>query len=124
MIHTLYWVKSTSPDNLPKTRGHYLQHCKEALLIARRRNIRPEETSYGPRDTLSPDFIQERQVLAGAKPQSVLFLLESWFDKSTVKVKWFARHNNLRPGWISLGNELSETGLHAVIVPYSDIPIK
>ena len=62
--------------------------------------------------------------MAGAKPQQVMVLLDTWFDKATVKVELFARHNNLRTGWISLGNEFHGPGLHAVIVPFTDIPIK
>ena len=124
VIHTLDWVKLTSRENLLKTKGYYLQHCKETLVIARRQDIRAEDTSSSPCDSLSPDFIQERQVLAGAKPRTVMTLLESWFDKAKLKVELYARHNNLHTDWISVGNELHGPGLHAVIVPFSDIPIK
>jgi len=124
VIHTLDWIKLTSRENLLKTKGYYLQHCKETLIIARRQDVRVGDVSSSSCDRLSPDFIQERQVLAGAKPQSVMKLLETWFDKATLKVELYARHNNLRTDWISVGNELHGPGLHAVIVPFSDIPIK
>ena len=64
VIHTLDWVKLTSRDNLLKTREYYLQHGKETFLIAKRRDIRAEDISYSPHDILSPDFIQEQEVLA------------------------------------------------------------
>ena len=124
VIHTLDWVKPTSRENLLKTKGYYLQHCKETLVIARRQDTRAEDTSSSPCDRLSPDFIQECQVLGGAKPRTVISLLESWFDKAVLKVELNARHNNLHTDWISVGNELHGPGLHAVIVPFSDIPIK
>ena len=73
VIHTLDWVKLTSRDNLLKTRGYYLQHYKETLLIAKRRDIRAEDISYSPQDILSPDFIQEQEVFADTAERHVSF---------------------------------------------------
>ena len=73
VIHTLDWVKLTSRDNLLKTREYYLQHCKKTLLIVKRRDIRAEDISYSPHDILSPDFIQEQEVLAETAELHVSF---------------------------------------------------
>ena len=38
VIHTLDWINLTAHGHLMKTRGHYLQHGKETLMVARRKN--------------------------------------------------------------------------------------
>ena len=73
--------------------------------------------------TLQPDFIQEKQVIAGGKLQTVMELLKRWFDKAKLQVELYARHHNLRSEWLSLGNLLCGPGLHAIVVPFSEIPI-
>ena len=122
VIHTLDWIKLTAHGNLMKTRGHYLQHNKETLIVARRKVSSQKKIS----DTLSPqpDFIQEKQVIAGGKPQTVMERLEKWFDRATLRVELYARHHNLRSGWWSVGNELCGPGLHAIIVLFSEILIR
>ena len=74
--------------------------------------------------TVQPDFIQEKQVIVVGKPHIVLELLEKWFDKAKLRVELYARHHNLRSGWLSLGNELCGPGLDPIIVPFSEIPIR
>ena len=64
VIYTLDWIKLTSRENLLKTKGYYLQHCKETLIVARRQDVRAGDVSSSSCDRLSPDFIQERQVLS------------------------------------------------------------
>ena len=89
----------------------------------RKNGIQASDVSTMQTDTFTSDFSQEQEVLAGAKPQSVMSLLTSWFENTTPKVELFASHNNLCSGWVSLGNDFFRPGLHAVSLLISDIPI-
>jgi len=166
--HQLDWIKLTSRGNLLKTRGFYLQHSKETLLVARRVPVTLETkgTNGGDKNgKLSPEltpgeittksrgakkegrietqtqsknesksktsqtkrenkvhFVMERQRLAGSKPMVVAELLEQWFPTSGPKVELYARHNNMRTGWFSVGTELNGPGLHAVMISAASVP--
>ena len=130
-----------------KTSGYYLQHSKDMLVVARDKQRIPKEVSYNakvpagksksaavkfkvPAEAAKDDqtdrisFVMARQKLAGSKPVIVAEMLEQWFPTLEPRVELYARHNNLRPGWFSVGTELNGPGLHAVKLPAYPVPPK
>ena len=113
------WVKLTNKGNLMKTRGFYLQHSKESLIIARRR-MEDRTTQISDRDL--PDMFFAQQTRPSAKPREAQHYLETWFPEATNRLELYARNNNLRAGWKSIGNQLQKEGIEGIYINPSDIP--
>ena len=116
IVKQVDWIKHTERGNLAKTYGYYLQHSKESMLIA----------SYSKRETKGrrdiPSFFRAKQVRPSGKPVEAQIFLETWFPDHTNRLELYARNNNLRPGWKSIGLELKHPGLEAVFIRTRDIP--
>ncbi|GAB4822881.1 hypothetical protein N2152v2_009927 [Parachlorella kessleri] len=104
-VDELIWVKTNQLQRLIRTgrTGHWLNHSKEHCLVgikgspAINRNVDCDVVVAEVRET-------------SRKPDEMYPLLERLWP-GTRKIEIFARTHNLRPGWVSLGNQLDGTRL-------------
>ncbi|KAK9834276.1 hypothetical protein WJX81_002740 [Elliptochloris bilobata] len=100
-VDELVWVKTNQLQRLIRTgrTGHWLNHSKEHCLVgvkgapAVNRNVDCDVLVAEVRET-------------SRKPDEMYPLLER-LSPGTRKLEIFARQHNVRPGWVSLGNQLA-----------------
>lgn len=102
VVDEVAWLKVTRHGRLAKGHGYYLQHAKETCLIAHR----PSASPPAPPHLTSPDVLYAQRRAQSQKPDSLYALLEALGGKGGKYLEIFARPNNLRDGWISIGLEL------------------
>ena len=115
------WIKMTTNGNVVKTKGFYLKHSKETLIIAR------QVDSLGISDIAPrklPQFFFAPQTISQGKPREAQQLLEKWFPECTSRLELYARNHNLRSGWKAIGTELQFDGLEALIISRYDLEPK
>eukprot|EP00924_Labyrinthula_sp_SR-Ha-C_P002457 maker-scaffold_16-augustus-gene-5.18-mRNA-1 protein AED:0.67 eAED:0.67 QI:0/0/0/1/0.5/0.33/3/0/2013 len=98
----LLWIKLSAKWKLRSTFGKLTQKCSEELLIG----------VYGK----LPDVLKNRNfgkecvfaevVGNSCKPEKFYEIIEVRFEKQAKKLDLFSRKNNLRLGWLAVGNEL------------------
>ena len=116
IVQQVEWIKETGKGNLAKSYGYYLQHSKESLLIA----VNQKDNTIEKRAV--PSFFRAKQVRPSGKPPEAQLFLETWFPDYVSRVELYARNNNLRPGWKSIGLQLEHEGLEAVHISLENIP--
>lgn len=86
--------------------GHWLNHSKEHLLVGLKGNppwinrmIDINTVVSGTRETLR-------------KPDEVYDLVERIVGVHSRKLEIFGRDHNVRPGWLTIGNQLTGTSIH------------
>jgi mRNA (2'-O-methyladenosine-N6-)-methyltransferase len=99
------WVKVTNSRRLAKSHGFYLQHAKEVCLVARKGNTPP-----GLVAGIGSDIIFSQRRGQSQKPTEIYELIERLVPNGKY-LEIFARKNNLRNYWVSVGNEVTGTGL-------------
>eukprot|EP01025_Chloroclados_australasicus_P006822 TRINITY_DN12175_c0_g2_i1.p1 TRINITY_DN12175_c0_g2~~TRINITY_DN12175_c0_g2_i1.p1 ORF type:complete len:275 (+),score=46.56 TRINITY_DN12175_c0_g2_i1:32-826(+) len=103
IVEEIVWVKVTVNQRLARSHGFYLQHAKEVCLVGKR-GADPANTQKG---VLSDVIVAERQGQS-QKPGEIYELIEALVPGGKY-LEIFARKNNLRNYWVSIGNEV--TGL-------------
>ena len=105
-VDEIVWVKVTNSRRLAKSHGFYLQHAKEVCLVARRGDAPPglKEKAIGS------DIIFASRRGQSQKPTEIYELIEELVPNGKY-LEIFARKNNLRDYWVSVGNEVTGTGL-------------
>eukprot|EP01023_Acetabularia_acetabulum_P012935 TRINITY_DN16121_c0_g1_i2.p1 TRINITY_DN16121_c0_g1~~TRINITY_DN16121_c0_g1_i2.p1 ORF type:complete len:295 (+),score=58.56 TRINITY_DN16121_c0_g1_i2:87-971(+) len=103
IVEEIVWVKVTVNGRLARSHGFYLQHAKEVCLVGKR-GENPPNTNSG---VLSDVIVAERQGQS-QKPGEIYELIEELVPGGRY-LEIFARKNNLRDYWVSVGNEV--TGL-------------
>jgi mRNA (2'-O-methyladenosine-N6-)-methyltransferase len=98
LVDELVWVKETVKDRLAKSHGYYLQHAKESCLIG----FKGPQTHVAQQRT---DVLLARRRGQSQKPDELYSIVEDLVPNGRY-IEIFARRNNLRAGWVSLGNEL------------------
>lgn len=104
-VDELIWVKTNSLQRLIRTgrTGHWLNHSKEHCLVGYKGN--PHINRFVDCDVLVSEVRETSR-----KPDEMYPLLER-LSPGTRKLEIFARQHNVRPGWVSLGNQLDGTWL-------------
>ena len=122
LVEEIVWIKINQLNRLIRTgmTGHWLNHTKEHCLVGLKGN--------GPHGELSPDFeknfnfkvdldiIVSEVRETSRKPDELYSMIDRLVDSKMKnsgekprKLEIFARENNLREGWLSLGNQLPKT---------------
>jgi len=103
-VDEIVWVKVTNSRRLAKSHGFYLQHAKEVCLVGRKgalpRRLVPAACS---------DVIFAPRRGQSQKPTEIYDLIEHLVPDGKY-LEIFARKNNLRNYWVSVGNEITGLG--------------
>ncbi len=83
---------------MAKGHGFYLQHAKETCIIAVKGNVRYEKA-------IETDVIIAERRGQSQKPEEIYDLIEALVPDGKY-LEIFARRNNLRNYWVSIGLEL------------------
>ncbi|KAK4046591.1 methyltransferase [Microbotryomycetes sp. JL201] len=115
-IDEVIWVKMNQLQGLIRTgrTGHWLNHSKEHCIVAIRKSSEP---SMGP--PRMPEWYTrgiDTQVIVSEvretsrKPDELYDMVERILGGRTSgrKVELFGRKHNIRPGWLTIGNQLGE----------------
>ena len=104
-VDEIVWVKVTNSRRLAKSHGFYLQHAKEVCLVAKK-----GKTPAGLAAGAGSDVIFAPRRGQSQKPTEIYELIERLVPNGKY-LEIFARKNNLRDFWVSIGNEVTGTGL-------------
>mmetsp|Transcript_47476 Transcript_47476/g.152101 ORF Transcript_47476/g.152101 Transcript_47476/m.152101 type:complete len:327 (+) Transcript_47476:83-1063(+) len=110
LVDEIVWVKMTVNRRLAKSHGYYLQHAKEVCLVGRK-----GKDPAGAKSSVASDIIFSERRGQSQKPEEIYEIIEELVPNGKY-LEIFARKNNLRNYWVSLGNEVTGTGL-----PESDL---
>jgi len=100
LVDEIAWVKQTVNRRLAKSHGFYLQHAKETCLVGRKGSDPP-----GMVGNIASDIIASVRRGQSQKPVEIYEIIEQLVPGGNY-LEIFARRNNLRNGWVSIGNEL------------------
>lgn len=106
MVDEIVWVKLTVNRRLAKSHGFYLQHAKEVCLVARKGSRDPE----GTRTSVASDIIFSERRGQSQKPEEIYEIIEDLVPNGKY-LEIFGRKNNLRDYWVTVGNEVTGTGM-------------
>jgi len=106
MIGDVSWVKQTVNRRIANGHGYYLQHAKETCLIGLKGDFDkiPSLNNKKIKGVCSDVIYSERRGQS-QKPEEIYQYVEQLVPKGYY-LEIFARRNNLRNGWFSIGNEL------------------
>ncbi|KXZ46765.1 hypothetical protein GPECTOR_41g730 [Gonium pectorale] len=110
LVDEVVWVKMTVNRRLAKSHGYYLQHAKEVCLVAKRGNPLALAGSPSGFQGVGSDIIFSERRGQSQKPEEIYELVEQLVPNGRY-LEIFARKNNLRNYWVSIGNEVTGTGL-------------
>lgn len=99
-VDSIDWVKQTVNRRLAKGHGYYLQHAKESCLVGKKGEDPP-----GCKRSVGSDVIYAERRGQSQKPEEIYQLIEELVPNGRY-LEVFARRNNLRNYWVSIGNEL------------------
>jgi len=99
-VDELIWVKTNQLQRIIRTgrTGHWINHSKEHCLVGRKGN--PVVNKL-----IDCDVVVSEVRETSRKPDEVYGLIER-LSPGTRKIEIFGRSHNLRPGWLTLGNQL------------------
>jgi mRNA (2'-O-methyladenosine-N6-)-methyltransferase len=97
-VDEIAWVKKTCNNKIAKSHGYWLQHAKETCLVGIKGNFEVEENEI-------PDIIFSLRRGQSQKPEEIYQMIEAIVPNGCY-LEIFGRRNNLRNGWITIGNEL------------------
>eukprot|EP01121_Diplochlamys_sp_Union-15-3_P019187 TRINITY_DN7169_c0_g1_i1.p1 TRINITY_DN7169_c0_g1~~TRINITY_DN7169_c0_g1_i1.p1 ORF type:complete len:276 (-),score=53.99 TRINITY_DN7169_c0_g1_i1:1-828(-) len=100
LVDNIAWVKSTVNRRMAKGHGFYLQHAKETCLIGKKGADPPNM-----RTMVMSDVIFSERRGQSQKPEEIYDLIEALVPDGKY-LEIFARRNNLRNYWVSVGLEL------------------
>jgi hypothetical protein len=98
-------VKKTSSNNIAISQGYYFLHSSEICLIGVK--CKGDTKSLEFISKVSNDLLFAPIRQKSRKPDQIYHIIERMLPGGR-KVELFARNHNLRPGWLSLGNQLGE----------------
>jgi len=99
ILENMTWVKMSSKRLLARGHGYYLQHAKEECIIA----TKGDPSVFRWEKCVSNLMASKR--CQSQKPASFYDMVEQVAPNSSY-LEVFARRNNLRNGWVSIGNQL------------------
>jgi mRNA (2'-O-methyladenosine-N6-)-methyltransferase len=102
-VDRITWVKKTNRDSVFIGQGYYLLHSTEICLIGAKKDA--EGNYLEVVQKVSNDLIFASTQKKSQKPEQMYHIIERMFPGAR-KVEVFARNHNIRPGWLSIGNQL------------------
>lgn len=108
VVHEISWIKTNQLGRTIVTgrTGHWLNHSKEHLLVGLKGN------SAWLNRRLDTDLIVSSTRETSRKPDELYGLIERLVGPHARKLEIFGRDHNLRPGWFTVGNQLTGTCIH------------
>lgn len=100
IVDEIVWVKLTVNRRLAKSHGYYLQHAKEVCLVGLK-----GEKPKNMQKSIGSDIILSERRGQSQKPEEIYELVEELVPNGKY-LEIFARKNNLRNFWVSIGNEV------------------
>lgn len=102
-VDELIWVKTNQLQRIIRTgrTGHWLNHGKEHCLVGVKGKPNPALFSKG----IDCDIIVAEVRATSHKPDEVYSVIER-LSPGTRKVELFGRPHNVKPNWVTLGNQL------------------
>ncbi|KAJ3311142.1 hypothetical protein HDV04_003105 [Boothiomyces sp. JEL0838] len=97
-VDDITWVKQTVNRRVAKGHGYYLQHAKETCLVGKKGK------DIHKRGVCSDVIYSERRGQS-QKPERIYEIIEELVPSGKY-LEIFGRKNNLRDGWVTIGNEL------------------
>ena len=116
-VDEIVWVKRTVTGKIAKGHGYYLQHSKETCLVGFKGNLQnylrrfPQvaqgkgSSKEGFKLSVAKDVIFSQRRGQSQKPNEIYQIIEKMVPQGTY-LEVFGRRNNLRPKWVTIGNEL------------------
>jgi N6-adenosine-specific RNA methylase IME4 len=114
LVDEIVWVKLTVNRRLAKNHGFYLQHAKETCLVGLKGDQLP--AVMGNRRRLCPDVILSERRGQSQKPDELYEWVEALIPNGKY-MEIFARKNNLRNFWVSVGNEVTGESFEQALPP-------
>lgn len=105
LVDEIVWVKMTVNRRMAKSHGYYLQHAKEVCLVGKKGSDPP-----GIRRCVGSDVIYSERRGQSQKPEEIYQLIEELVPNGKY-LEIFGRKNNLHNYWVTVGNEVTGTGL-------------
>ncbi|KAK9798897.1 hypothetical protein WJX73_003541 [Symbiochloris irregularis] len=105
VVDEIVWVKMTVNRRLAKSHGYYLQHAKEVCLVGKKGADPP-----GTARSIASDVIYAERRGQSQKPEEIYQLIEELVPAGKY-LEIFGRKNNLHNYWVTVGNEVTGTGL-------------
>lgn len=104
-IEELIWVKTNQLGRTICTgrTGHWLNHTKEHVLVGVKGN--PPWLQHG----LDTDVLVSTALGRSQKPAELYKIIDRMVGVSAKKLELFGRQSNMRPGWLTLGDEVDRT---------------
>lgn len=99
-IDDICWIKASVNSKIAKGHGYYLQHSKETCLIG----VKGNPWNRVKRGAME-DCIFSKRRGQSQKPNEIYEMIENFIPDGHY-IEIFGRRNNLRDGWITIGNEL------------------
>mmetsp|Transcript_28643 Transcript_28643/g.50939 ORF Transcript_28643/g.50939 Transcript_28643/m.50939 type:complete len:284 (+) Transcript_28643:1500-2351(+) len=97
-VDELVWVKKTSNKKIAKSHGYWLQHAKESCLVGVKGDFDAAQVDCS-------DVIFSLRRGQSQKPLEIYERIETLVPGGSY-LEIFGRRNNLRAGWVTIGNEL------------------
>jgi mRNA m6A methyltransferase catalytic subunit len=99
----LIWVKTNQLQRIIRTgrTGHWLNHGKEHCLVGVKGSPNSKLFNKG----IDCDIIVAEVRATSHKPDEVYGIIER-LSPGTRKIELFGRPHNIRPNWVTLGNQL------------------
>ena len=97
-VDEVVWVKKTCNNKIAKSHGYWLQHAKETCLVGRKGSVQLAQVSI-------PDVIFSQRRGQSQKPEEIYEMVETLLPNGCY-LEIFGRRNNLRNGWVTVGNEI------------------
>lgn len=107
VVDQLIWVKKKG-DSLYFSQGYYFLHSYEICLVGYKC---PSGNHVDYKSKVSTNVILSEMNQKSKKPEEIYEIIEKMLPGSK-KIELFARNQNLRDGWLSLGNQLGENYQH------------
>jgi len=102
LVDDVTWIKMTPNRRTSNAHGYYLMHGKESCLVGRKRGHAPPPNCN---PGAASDIIYARRSGQSQKPRQIYEYAETLCPNGSY-LEIFARRNNLRDYWMSIGNEL------------------
>lgn len=108
VMHEISWIKTNQLGRTIVTgrTGHWLNHSKEHLLVG----LKGHPSWINKR--LDTDLIVSSTRETSRKPDELYGLIERLVGPHARKLEIFGRDHNVRPGWFTIGNQLTGTSIH------------
>lgn len=112
VINEISWIKTNQLGRTIVTgrTGHWLNHSKEHLLVG----IKGDPQWINKH--IDIDLIVSTTRETSRKPDELYGIIERMVGKHARKLEIFGRDHNIRPGWFTVGNQLTGFRIHELDV--------